>query len=144
MLLCLCRRIPIGDRILELHEREHTFHGLRPMLRVHRAIPGIARKHHACVFQRRHDLGMPLSSCAIVRGVAVPVANQRISPAQLEDRHEAFVPIVGRPVQRCIPIVRRTGRILSLIHISEPTRLLSISYAVFCLKKKTRLQSQLL
>ena len=29
------------------------------------------------------------------------------------------------------PLVR-----LSLIHISEPTRLLSISYAVFCLKKK--------
>eukprot|EP00658_Telonema_sp_P-2_P047034 TRINITY_DN35505_c0_g1_i1.p1 TRINITY_DN35505_c0_g1~~TRINITY_DN35505_c0_g1_i1.p1 ORF type:complete len:101 (+),score=15.30 TRINITY_DN35505_c0_g1_i1:84-386(+) len=29
------------------------------------------------------------------------------------------------------------GLILSLIHISEPTRLLSISYAVFCLKKKT-------
>eukprot|EP00658_Telonema_sp_P-2_P071534 TRINITY_DN60783_c0_g1_i1.p1 TRINITY_DN60783_c0_g1~~TRINITY_DN60783_c0_g1_i1.p1 ORF type:complete len:238 (-),score=77.07 TRINITY_DN60783_c0_g1_i1:33-746(-) len=30
-----------------------------------------------------------------------------------------------------------TVLILSLIHISEPTRLLSISYAVFCLKKKT-------
>eukprot|EP00658_Telonema_sp_P-2_P039767 TRINITY_DN28406_c0_g1_i1.p1 TRINITY_DN28406_c0_g1~~TRINITY_DN28406_c0_g1_i1.p1 ORF type:complete len:109 (-),score=22.90 TRINITY_DN28406_c0_g1_i1:10-336(-) len=28
------------------------------------------------------------------------------------------------------------GHHLSLIHISEPTRLLSISYAVFCLKKK--------
>eukprot|EP00658_Telonema_sp_P-2_P023056 TRINITY_DN19233_c0_g1_i3.p2 TRINITY_DN19233_c0_g1~~TRINITY_DN19233_c0_g1_i3.p2 ORF type:complete len:106 (-),score=6.44 TRINITY_DN19233_c0_g1_i3:15-332(-) len=28
---------------------------------------------------------------------------------------------------------------LSLIHISEPTRLLSISYAVFCLKKKKTL-----
>ena len=28
---------------------------------------------------------------------------------------------------------------LSLIHISEPTRLLSISYAVFCLKKKKQL-----
>src|SRR5678815_1497412 len=27
-----------------------------------------------------------------------------------------------------------TGYVLSLIHISEPTRLLSISYAVFCLK----------
>ena len=25
---------------------------------------------------------------------------------------------------------------LSLLHLSEPTRLLSISYAVFCLKKK--------
>eukprot|EP00658_Telonema_sp_P-2_P053171 TRINITY_DN41614_c0_g1_i1.p1 TRINITY_DN41614_c0_g1~~TRINITY_DN41614_c0_g1_i1.p1 ORF type:complete len:177 (-),score=54.27 TRINITY_DN41614_c0_g1_i1:11-541(-) len=31
---------------------------------------------------------------------------------------------------------RRTTASLSLIHISEPTRLLSISYAVFCLKKK--------
>ena len=30
----------------------------------------------------------------------------------------------------------RTPEGLSLIHISEPTRLLSISYAVFCLKKK--------
>src|SRR5678815_6029286 len=29
-------------------------------------------------------------------------------------------------------------KILSLIHISEPTRLLSISYAVFCLKKKKK------
>ena len=28
---------------------------------------------------------------------------------------------------------------LSLIHISEPTRRLSISYAVFCLKKKREL-----
>eukprot|EP00658_Telonema_sp_P-2_P059296 TRINITY_DN48119_c0_g1_i1.p2 TRINITY_DN48119_c0_g1~~TRINITY_DN48119_c0_g1_i1.p2 ORF type:complete len:101 (+),score=29.77 TRINITY_DN48119_c0_g1_i1:105-407(+) len=30
----------------------------------------------------------------------------------------------------------RPNQLLSLIHISEPTRLLSISYAVFCLKKK--------
>ena len=32
---------------------------------------------------------------------------------------------------------READLALSLIHISEPTRLLSISYAVFCLKKKT-------
>src|SRR5678816_4747665 len=31
-----------------------------------------------------------------------------------------------------------SGYNLSLIHISEPTRLLSISYAVFCLKKKKK------
>src|SRR5678816_657541 len=31
-----------------------------------------------------------------------------------------------------------TPLFLSLIHISEPTRLLSISYAVFCLKKKKK------
>src|SRR5678816_3173055 len=33
-------------------------------------------------------------------------------------------------------LARGRGVRLSLIHISEPTRLLSISYAVFCLKKK--------
>src|SRR5678815_189766 len=36
-------------------------------------------------------------------------------------------------------VVKVAGRMmlkLSLIHISEPTRLLSTSYAVFCLKKK--------
>eukprot|EP00658_Telonema_sp_P-2_P011696 TRINITY_DN14485_c0_g1_i2.p1 TRINITY_DN14485_c0_g1~~TRINITY_DN14485_c0_g1_i2.p1 ORF type:complete len:632 (-),score=131.10 TRINITY_DN14485_c0_g1_i2:4-1899(-) len=33
------------------------------------------------------------------------------------------------------------GDDLSLIHISEPTRLLSISYAVFCLKKKKKKQN---
>src|SRR5678816_672217 len=30
------------------------------------------------------------------------------------------------------------GMDIALIHISEPTRLLSISYAVFCLKKKKK------
>src|SRR5664279_6167515 len=30
------------------------------------------------------------------------------------------------------------GRVLSLIHISEPTRRTPISYAVFCLKKKKK------
>eukprot|EP00658_Telonema_sp_P-2_P035899 TRINITY_DN26044_c0_g1_i7.p1 TRINITY_DN26044_c0_g1~~TRINITY_DN26044_c0_g1_i7.p1 ORF type:complete len:300 (+),score=64.76 TRINITY_DN26044_c0_g1_i7:169-1068(+) len=35
-----------------------------------------------------------------------------------------------------VDTVRSYSLSLSLIHISEPTRLLSISYAVFCLKKK--------
>eukprot|EP00658_Telonema_sp_P-2_P000610 TRINITY_DN10228_c0_g1_i3.p1 TRINITY_DN10228_c0_g1~~TRINITY_DN10228_c0_g1_i3.p1 ORF type:complete len:125 (+),score=46.94 TRINITY_DN10228_c0_g1_i3:118-492(+) len=41
---------------------------------------------------------------------------------------------------RHVNIVRKNGEStgLSLIHISEPTRLLSISYAVFCLKKKKK------
>src|SRR5450756_2771597 len=34
--------------------------------------------------------------------------------------------------------VERALRVLSLIHISEPTRLGMISYAVFCLKKKKK------
>ena len=44
----------------------------------------------------------------------------------------------GRPA--CVPMdgyaLQSLQSDLSLIHISEPTRLLSISYAVFCLKKK--------
>src|SRR5450756_2744936 len=35
-------------------------------------------------------------------------------------------------------LVRRVAMQLSLIHISEPTRLGMISYAVFCLKKKKK------
>ena len=38
-------------------------------------------------------------------------------------------------------LVKKSLDRLSLIHISEPTRLLSISYAVFCLKKKHDLSS---
>src|SRR5674536_351084 len=40
------------------------------------------------------------------------------------------------PDRRATVVFDRGG--LSLIHISEPTRLLSISYAVFCLKKKKK------
>src|SRR5678815_1556758 len=44
---------------------------------------------------------------------------------------------VSYPADRLDPGQKiRFGEVLSLIHISEPTRLLSISYAVFCLKKK--------
>eukprot|EP00658_Telonema_sp_P-2_P018607 TRINITY_DN17296_c0_g1_i6.p1 TRINITY_DN17296_c0_g1~~TRINITY_DN17296_c0_g1_i6.p1 ORF type:complete len:314 (-),score=92.14 TRINITY_DN17296_c0_g1_i6:59-1000(-) len=42
--------------------------------------------------------------------------------------------VTGEPVSKVAFIIF----VLSLIHISEPTRLLSISYAVFCLKKKKK------
>eukprot|EP00658_Telonema_sp_P-2_P060285 TRINITY_DN49239_c0_g1_i1.p1 TRINITY_DN49239_c0_g1~~TRINITY_DN49239_c0_g1_i1.p1 ORF type:complete len:111 (-),score=15.44 TRINITY_DN49239_c0_g1_i1:53-385(-) len=43
-----------------------------------------------------------------------------------------------RVKHHCFSDVDRVVYNLSLIHISEPTRLLSISYAVFCLKKKNK------
>src|SRR5678816_2717282 len=43
-------------------------------------------------------------------------------------------PVIAGQLEVEEPAVVVAG--LSLIHISEPTRLLSISYAVFCLKKK--------
>eukprot|EP00658_Telonema_sp_P-2_P047546 TRINITY_DN36177_c0_g1_i1.p1 TRINITY_DN36177_c0_g1~~TRINITY_DN36177_c0_g1_i1.p1 ORF type:complete len:112 (-),score=1.47 TRINITY_DN36177_c0_g1_i1:42-377(-) len=54
------------------------------------------------------------------------------------DRLNLTSPIVNSlraPPDRA-PLYPYSALILSLIHISEPTRLLSISYAVFCLKKK--------
>src|SRR5678815_4309063 len=46
----------------------------------------------------------------------------------------AHGPMISRTSQ-LEPGLIKPGHPLSLIHISEPTRLLSISYAVFCLKK---------
>src|SRR5678815_4726585 len=47
-------------------------------------------------------------------------------------------PMAGEPAweEHLVTHIQRGTAWLSLIHISEPTRLLSISYAVFCLKKK--------
>src|SRR5678815_6158301 len=42
---------------------------------------------------------------------------------------------LGGDAARGIGFRPQQEQLLSLIHISEPTRLLSISYAVFCLKK---------
>src|SRR5674536_4829 len=68
---------------------------------------------------------------------------------QKEDNLEIFIPngprlgdkvIEARSVTKSFEdkLLFEGLEFLSLIHISEPTRLLSISYAVFCLKKKTR------
>ena len=39
-------------------------------------------------------------------------------------------------MQEALGMIETRGLVLSLIHISEPTRQAEISYAVFCLKKK--------
>src|SRR5674536_211347 len=74
--------------------------------------------------------------------VAEPYVGDRRSKVDELLRRAAAArrPLTGghrRTVQRRKESVApSTRRPLSLIHISEPTRLLSISYAVFCLKKK--------
>eukprot|EP00658_Telonema_sp_P-2_P063505 TRINITY_DN5225_c0_g1_i2.p1 TRINITY_DN5225_c0_g1~~TRINITY_DN5225_c0_g1_i2.p1 ORF type:complete len:283 (+),score=38.90 TRINITY_DN5225_c0_g1_i2:239-1087(+) len=69
-----------------------------------------------------------------------------------DDRHSPHIGCTGSPVTTGpflepwrappagLPHHRKqtSSNTLSLIHISEPTRLLSISYAVFCLKKKKK------
>src|SRR5674536_373255 len=57
--------------------------------------------------------------------------NRYASTALMDPMSKAFVADIHDFVA-----TRGLELVLSLIHISEPTRLLSISYAVFCLKKK--------
>ena len=54
----------------------------------------------------------------------------------LHDRRNLCIFPLCVPTHRSVRSVGQADQDLSLIHISEPTRLLSISYAVFCLKKK--------
>ncbi|CZR83257.1 2,3-dimethylmalate dehydratase large subunit [Clostridioides difficile] len=46
----------------------------------------------------------------------------------------------GQLIEADLDVVLGNDITLSLIHISEPTRLGMISYAVFCLKKKKNLR----
>eukprot|EP00658_Telonema_sp_P-2_P034021 TRINITY_DN24876_c0_g1_i1.p1 TRINITY_DN24876_c0_g1~~TRINITY_DN24876_c0_g1_i1.p1 ORF type:complete len:247 (-),score=61.72 TRINITY_DN24876_c0_g1_i1:78-818(-) len=75
------------------------------------------------------------------RGYVVRDVVQKVTDALcscLEGCGRRSVAMPGGLKRECKDWVRHVGSmgLLSLIHISEPTRLLSISYAVFCLKKK--------
>src|SRR5665254_23603 len=63
-----------------------------------------------------------------------PPRSTRVRSSAASDVYKRQIPGCPRDPRRARH--RPPGSLLSLIHISEPTRLLSISYAVFCLKKK--------
>ena len=50
--------------------------------------------------------------------------------------------MVGSAIRRQLEQRGDVELVLSLIHISEPTRQAEISYAVFCLKKKKKKQKK--
>src|SRR5674536_381756 len=77
-------------------------------------------------------------------------SSSRIDPAighlaalgqSLVDERSDVLSVLGQVAD---PRKRRGVRHLSLIHISEPTRLLSISYAVFCFETPEHLVCRLL
>src|SRR5678815_592335 len=70
---------------------------------------------------------MPTAHCELIGMAAYRFGMTARSPASPP------VPPSGWNAAGCEPPSLNLN--LSLIHISEPTRLLSISYAVFCLKK---------
>src|SRR5678816_3505424 len=87
------------------------------------------------------DAGKPL----YMTGACVEITGQKHIEAALRESSERFRTMadnisqlawMAEPDGHIFWFNRRWLEYLSLIHISEPTRLLSISYAVFCLKKK--------
>eukprot|EP00825_Cyclidium_porcatum_P048246 TRINITY_DN8049_c0_g1_i1.p2 TRINITY_DN8049_c0_g1~~TRINITY_DN8049_c0_g1_i1.p2 ORF type:complete len:241 (+),score=34.89 TRINITY_DN8049_c0_g1_i1:107-829(+) len=128
---------------------------LVPAEQVHAAQTVIAQPAAAGLVERFRveHTGMPFRIVAIDQNqVEAPVAAQHVVGAatdrdiqaariirQLEvlSGNELYLRVDlddGDPALRQIPCTLR----LSLIHISEPTRLGMISYAVFCLKKKKK------
>ncbi len=65
-------------------------------------------------------------------------AQQIFSTFSQEQVDKIFLAAASAANKQRIPLAKLAVEELSLIHISEPTRLLSISYAVFCLKKKKK------
>ena len=65
------------------------------------------------------------------RRLLVVLGNMTAEPASVRLSFGNLIPPGAAPAATNA----ETGEPLSLIHISEPTRLLSNSYAVFCLKK---------
>eukprot|EP00658_Telonema_sp_P-2_P070034 TRINITY_DN5966_c0_g2_i3.p1 TRINITY_DN5966_c0_g2~~TRINITY_DN5966_c0_g2_i3.p1 ORF type:complete len:268 (+),score=30.69 TRINITY_DN5966_c0_g2_i3:195-998(+) len=107
---CLTKRIP------EQNQCDHLY-GLPSggVLRCERSVPVYRTP------DKRHDIG-------------INATTQKAVITTLNPQPEALRPtVIDRGSSHDMS---RGVQGLSLIHISEPTRLLSISYAVFCLKKK--------
>src|SRR5678815_5895096 len=79
------------------------------------------------VFHTIHNVSHPG-----VKGSQVKIGKHFVWPSLLKDVKQWTTQCLNCQKSK---VHRHT---LSLIHISEPTRLLSISYAVFCLKKKIK------
>eukprot|EP00658_Telonema_sp_P-2_P075862 TRINITY_DN65664_c0_g1_i1.p1 TRINITY_DN65664_c0_g1~~TRINITY_DN65664_c0_g1_i1.p1 ORF type:complete len:159 (-),score=45.63 TRINITY_DN65664_c0_g1_i1:31-507(-) len=78
-------------------------------------------------------------------GMSTQVDDQQKALDEARAKHAAEMIAVKEVMAQTLEDSMRqaAAKHLSLIHISEPTRLLSISYAVFCLKKKTKSASKM-
>src|SRR5678816_1322484 len=87
--------------------------------------------------QRLHNFGLSprdVQAALSAQNVVLPSGTAKLGtseyPIIIKSTPDTLDDLAGIPIKT---VDGRTVYILSLIHISEPTRLLSISYAVFCL-----------
>eukprot|EP00658_Telonema_sp_P-2_P015044 TRINITY_DN15759_c0_g1_i9.p2 TRINITY_DN15759_c0_g1~~TRINITY_DN15759_c0_g1_i9.p2 ORF type:complete len:121 (+),score=21.46 TRINITY_DN15759_c0_g1_i9:396-758(+) len=87
------------------------------------------------------SFAIAIRTSSVCRHVGSPLRPKRMSTSLSSSARMAL----STPQPVWMEVIHICGRFpvlcvdtLSLIHISEPTRLLSISYAVFCLKKKKK------
>eukprot|EP00658_Telonema_sp_P-2_P059737 TRINITY_DN48871_c0_g1_i1.p2 TRINITY_DN48871_c0_g1~~TRINITY_DN48871_c0_g1_i1.p2 ORF type:complete len:194 (+),score=48.62 TRINITY_DN48871_c0_g1_i1:3-584(+) len=102
-------------------------------------------KAHSAVFVASKE-GHLEALTALLQAGASPETGATLGPAGLIERQSPLHVAVENGHVAVVEALLKAGANpglglqmfngLSLIHISEPTRLLSISYAVFCLKKK--------
>src|SRR5450759_5491641 len=106
--------------------------------------PEIDWRNVVDLIQRGDPAGEEILYRTLLRG-ARKFLQRRLGTQDVDDRvHDVFLIVAGaihrgdiQHPEHLMAFVR-TVLYLSLIHISEPTRLGMISYAVFCLKKKTK------
>src|SRR5450756_618916 len=117
-------------------------HQLAPLRRVHR--PRRRAHHRVAEMASRRASGRRVRRCRRVGSASPRISFSRSTQPRIS-RHS--MKSTCRRSTRCARSTRRRSRrstvsSLSLIHISEPTRLGMISYAVFCLKKKKKKKKQ--
>src|SRR5665648_1193905 len=95
--------------------------------------------------------GRPAVFCSGTCRKAAHEARRTGAPGAFEVKVVERVVVESHDLASCVTRViaspaacRRVLQALSLIHISEPTRLGMISYAVFCLKKKYNVKEKIL
>ena len=74
-----------------------------------------------------HEIKIPLSASLLI--------NQKNTDYQQKQNMQEQLEKMNQYLNQIMVVSRIQSQILSLIHISEPTRRVVISYAVFCLKK---------
>src|SRR5678815_4031297 len=119
-------------KILTAHPRNAEAHSLLGVILDQRGLTAEAEKEYGAALRLQPKLVSALSNLGVLlartnRGSEAIVKFEEV--LRIDPKHDGAIFNLGA-------LYAASGDYdLSLIHISEPTRLLSTSYAVFCLKK---------